>query len=186
MNAREKALLVVSELREALTCIPLGLTEDVCDVLLNADEIFVAGAGRSGLMARAFCMRLMHLGLRSYMVGEVVTPNLRNSGVLVICSGSGETKSLVSMAEKAVSIGAPIVLVTINPESTIGKMANVIVKIEAPSPKAVKEGDIVSIQPMGNLFEQSLLLYLDIVIMVLMDRMNIDKNNMFSRHANLE
>jgi 6-phospho-3-hexuloisomerase len=120
MNAREKALLVVSELREALTRIPLGLTEDVCDVLLNADEIFVAGAGRSGLMAKAFCMRLMHLGLRSFMVGEVVTPNLRNSGVLVICSGSGETKSLVSMAEKAVSIGAPIVLVTINPESTIG------------------------------------------------------------------
>jgi hypothetical protein len=101
MKAREKALLVVSELREALTRIPVGLTEDVCDVLLSADEIFVVGAGRSGLMARAFCMRLMHLGLRSYMVGEVVTPNLRKSGVLVICSGSGETKSLVSMAEKA-------------------------------------------------------------------------------------
>ncbi|PKM64151.1 MAG: 6-phospho-3-hexuloisomerase [Firmicutes bacterium HGW-Firmicutes-20] len=186
MNAREKALLVVSELREALMRIPLGLTEEVCDVLLKADEIFVAGAGRSGLMARAFCMRLMHLGLRSYMVGEVVTPNLRSSGVLVICSGSGETKSLVSMAEKAVSLGAPIVLVTINPDSTVGKLASVIVKIDAPSPKALKEGDIVSIQPMGNLFEQSLLLYLDIVIMVLMDRMNIDKNNMFSRHANLE
>ena len=75
---------------------------------------------------------------------------------------------------------------SINPESTIGKMANVIVKIDAPSPKAVKEGDIVSIQPMGNLFEQSLLLYLDILVMVLMDRMNINKDNMFARHANLE
>ena len=37
MNAREKALLVVSELREALARIPLGLTDEVCDVLLGAE-----------------------------------------------------------------------------------------------------------------------------------------------------
>ena len=28
----------------------------------NADRIFLAGAGRSGLMIRAFAMRLMHIG----------------------------------------------------------------------------------------------------------------------------
>ena len=75
---------------------------------------------------------------------------------------------------------------TINPESTIGKLADVCVRINAPSPKAAKEGDLKSIQPMGNLFEQSLLLYLDICVMLMMDKMNLTGSEMFTRHANLE
>ena len=42
--------------------------------ILTADRIYVAGAGRSGLIARAFAMRLMHIGLESFVVGETVTP----------------------------------------------------------------------------------------------------------------
>lgn len=44
------------------------------DELLSAKRIYVMGAGRSGLIAKAFAMRLMHLGMHSYVVGETITP----------------------------------------------------------------------------------------------------------------
>jgi 6-phospho-3-hexuloisomerase len=90
------------------------------------------------------------------------------------------------MAEKAKSLNAKVALITINPDSTVGVLADVIVRINAPSPKAAKEGDIVSVQPMGNLFEQSLLLFLDISVMMLMDKKSMTAEEMFKLHANLE
>jgi len=186
MNNQQYAQTVVTELNHTLTQIDVKQSEDFVEKLLQSDEIFVAGAGRSGYMARGFCMRLMHMGFKSYMVGDTITPNIKPGDLLVICSGSGETKSLLSMAEKAKSLGVQVALVTINPESTIAKLADSVVRINAPSPKAVKQGDFASIQPMGSLFEQSLLLYLDIVIMLLMDKKGLDSTTMFGRHANLE
>jgi 6-phospho-3-hexuloisomerase len=106
--------------------------------------------------------------------------------LLLICSGSGETQSLVSMANKAKSLGVKLALITINPASTIGTLADIIVRIPAPSPKAAANNDFVSIQPMGNLFEQSLLLFLDMTVMLLMERKGMTSDEMFKRHANLE
>ena len=186
MSLETYAKAVSFELSQALMQIDPKPVENMIEIIKKADEIFVCGAGRSGLMARAFAMRLMHMGQKVYVVGETVTPNIRHSDVLIVCSGSGETKSLVSMAEKAKSLDAKIVLVTINPESTIGKLCDVCVRINAPSPKALKEGDLKSIQPMGNLFEQSLLLFLDILIMMMMDKKGLTGSEMFKLHANLE
>lgn len=186
MNLDYYAKTVPYELNQALAQIDPKSVDDLIGIIENADEIFVCGAGRSGLMAKAFAMRLMHMGRKAYVVGETVTPNIRSTDVLIVCSGSGETKSLVSMAEKARSLNAKVGLVTINPESTIGKLCDVCVRINAPSPKALKEGDLKSVQPMGNLFEQSLLLFLDILIMLMMDKKGLSGAEMFKRHANLE
>lgn len=186
MSLDHYAQAVPHELSQALSQIDPACADQLIDLIENAEEIFVCGAGRSGLMAKAFAMRLMHMGKRVFVVGETVTPNIRQTDVLIVCSGSGETKSLVSMAEKARSLNAKIGLVTINPESTIGKLCDVCVRINAPSPKAVKEGDLKSIQPMGNLFEQSLLLFLDILILLMMDKKGLTGSEMFKRHANLE
>ena len=59
--------------------------------MLAAQRVYVAGAGRSGLIARAFAMRLLHLGFDVYVVGETVTPALQPGDTLVVFSGSGET-----------------------------------------------------------------------------------------------
>ena len=99
MNLHDYANAVTSELNQALNQIDPKSVDMMIEALEGADEIFVCGAGRSGFMARAFTMRLMHMGRKVYLVGETVTPNLRQSDVLVVCSGSGETKSLVSMAQ---------------------------------------------------------------------------------------
>lgn len=186
MNYTEYVTTVTKELDTALQRIPQEQCDNFVTQILAANTIFISGAGRSGFMARGFAMRLMHMGCQSYLVGESVTPNTKKGDILVVCSGSGETKSLISIGEKAKSLDAKVALITINPESTIGKIADTTVQIPCPSPKAVKEGDIISIQPMGSLFEQSLLLFLDISIMCLMEKKRLDSTAMFSRHANLE
>ena len=186
MNNREYAEIVCQELHSTLTAIDPAATEQFAQLLLEAKEIFCAGAGRSGFQIRGFAMRLMHMGRQSYMVGETCTPNIREDGLLVICSGSGTTKSLVNHAMKAKEVGAKIALITINPESTIAKMADVVIEIPAVSPKSDVQGAVKSSQPMGSLFEQSEGIFMDIVIMILMEKLGLDSDTMFGRHANME
>ena len=183
MNNQEYAKRVLNELTHTLTKIDTNSAEVFVELVDAADEVFCAGAGRSGFQIKGFAM---HMGKASYVVGETCTPNIKEDGLLVICSGSGETKSLVNHAMKAKEVGAKVALITINPESTIAKMADVVVEISAPSPKSAKQGDVVSIQPMGSLFEQSEGIFMDISIMMLMERKGMDSDTMFGRHANME
>lgn len=186
MNTTEHAREVLKELDRALTAIAPQDAERLADLILGAERIFLAGAGRSGLAVKAFAMRLMHMGLAAHVVGETVTPGMGAADLLVIGSGSGATGSLVAMAEKARKLKGRLALVTIFPESPIGRLADVVVRIPAPTPKAGGEGEPTSIQPMGSLFEQSLLIFLDIIVLRLMARQEIVSATMFERHANLE
>ena len=94
----------------------------------------------------------------------------------------------VAAATKAKSVGARVALVTIVPDSAIGKLADVIVVVPAPSPKAkaAAKPAVQSAQPMGALFEQTMALLFDAVIVELMRRTGQDSAAMFARHANLE
>ena len=76
--------------------------------------------------------------------------------------------------------------VTIYPASTIGALSETVVVIHAPTSKSDIDTGFRSVQPMGSLFEQSLLLCLDYVILILMDKTQITAEEMFTRHANLE
>lgn len=186
MNTREYSQAVVRELGDTLNKISPESGERLIDGILGAKKIFVAGAGRSGFAARSFAMRLMHLGLETYVVGETITPHMDSEDLLILVTGSGETESLVAMARKADRAGAKVAAVTIRPESSVGQVCDVIVCIPAPTPKAEDADKAHSIQPMGSLFEQSCLLFLDSVILRLMERENITSEQMFARHANLE
>jgi 6-phospho-3-hexuloisomerase len=115
-----------------------------------------------------------------------VTPNIEAGDLLVLGSGSGETLSLRAMAEKARTLAVPIALITASARSAIAKLAEVVVTIPAPTPKAATAEAPLSIQPMGTLFEQCLLLIFDAVVLRLMERKGISARAMFERHANLE
>lgn len=176
---------ILKELHSSAELISDDAAEGLVNGILESKKIFVAGAGRSGFMAKSFAMRMMHMGINAHVIGETVTPGFEKDDILIIGSGSGETKSLVSMAEKAKSIGGTIAAVTIFPESTIGKMADLIVKLPG-SPKDQSEGNYKTIQPMGSLFEQTLLLFYDAVILRFMEKKGLDTNKMYGKHANLE
>lgn len=188
MNTRDYVLSIVTELERTLNQISVDDAEGLVARLLAARHIVVAGAGRTGLAMKGFAMRLMHLGFAAYVVGETVTPKFSADDLLLIGSGSGETGSLLGMAQKAGEVGGGVALVTIFPESSIGRLADLCVRIPAPTPKTVAfpTPGATSIQPMGSLFEQSLFIFLDIVVLKLMEKTGSDSSRMFERHANLE
>ena len=158
------------------------------DRILQADRVFFAGAGRSGLFVRSFAMRCMQMGLTCFCVGDTTTPAIRGGDVLVIGSGSGETAALVQMAKKAKSFGAEVLLVTIFAESSIGKMADRIIRL--PGSTFKNDGECIdvveSVQPGGNVFEQGMFLLFECMSMKLMKRLGVTNDNLFINHANLE
>lgn len=176
---------IVEELRRAVDKISVNEAEQLVNLILNAEKVFVAGAGRSGLMGRAFAMRLMHLGIQAYVVGETVTPGIGPGDLLIIGSGSGETQSLIGMANKAKHIGAAVALVTIHPNSTLGRLS-VTVQLPGSAKDSEDRESTASIQPMASLFEQMLIILFDAVVLRLMDQMGKNAGQMFGRHANLE
>ena len=177
---------IIDELATNAKLVPVDRLEALADAVLGARRIFVAGMGRAGFVARAFALRLMHLGLTVYFVGEPTTPAIGKGDLLVVNSGSGETASLVVNARRAKGFGAKLATTTIHPEASIGSLADVVVPIPGATPKSELADTAGSIQPMGNAFEQMSWLCFDVVIMMLMDRMHKNADEMFALHANLE
>lgn len=176
---------IMNELGRSTPLLDAKEAEALVALVHEADKVFVAGAGRSGLMGRAFAMRLMHAGKEVYVVGETVTPGIGEGDVLVLGSGSGETRSLVAVAEKAKSAGAKVAAVTLAPESMLGRLADLAVKLPG-APKSRSDEGSPTIQPMASLFEQTLLLFYDSVILRLMELTGQTSSRMFGKHANLE
>jgi 6-phospho-3-hexuloisomerase len=177
---------VVAEIAACLRHVPAESLVDALRLVEGASRIFLAGAGRTGLCIRALAMRLMHLGKTTYVVGETTTPGIAAADLLIIGSGSGQTSSLLAMAEKAREKGARLLVFTIDAESPLGRLADHRVVIPAPSPKAAGVAARPSLQPMGTLFEQCLLVLFDSLILGLMQRAGESAPQTFARHANLE
>lgn len=177
---------IVEELGVTLGVVDARELDALRGAIRNAPRIFLAGKGRSGLQARAFAMRLMQLGLTAFAVDDVTTPSLRAGDLLLIASGSGRTSSLVEYSARAKKIGATVVLVTIRPSSPIAESAQVIMCIPAPSPKLELSNAVSSVLPMGSLFEQTLGLVFEILIVQLMSELKVNAAQMYERHSNLE
>jgi len=186
MNYYEIATTIADELKYNLKQIDDSQIENVINQILKVNRIFFAGAGRSGLMIKTFAMRLMHMGLNCYVVSEIVTPSIQENDLLIIASGSGETASLVSMANKAKKIGANVCLFTIHNDSTIGKLTDNYVVIPGVTFKSNKDDTTSSIQPMGSLFEQSLFFVFESLVIMLMNKLDKKNEDMIGLHANLE
>jgi 6-phospho-3-hexuloisomerase len=171
-------------------------TEAFLKEILRAERIYVMGAGRSGLVAKAFAMRLMHLGFTTFVVGETITPAMHPNDLLVIFSGSGRTRAIADIAEIGKEIGGRIALITANHESRIGKMADVVVIMESQRDKIRDEtaefevrqmtGEHRSFAPLGTLFETAAMIFTDACISRLMEISRIDEKQLQDRHANIE
>jgi len=186
MDTREICAKITEELGRVLASVDPGETEAMVRLIQGADRVFVSAAGRSRLMASAFAMRLMQIGFRVYVAGEIVTPAIRPGDLLVIGSGSGNTKCLINHAQTAKSLGIPVCLVTTNRGSSIAALADQVVVIPTTTEKTANSGEQpVSLQLGGNTFEQSLLILLDAMVIRLTEDMEPGLSVM-ARHANLE
>lgn len=171
---------------------------DFVDTLISAYKnrkiIGVVGAGRSGLVAKSFAMRLMHLGFNVFVIGETITPSLKNDDVLLAVSGSGETTFTVSAASVARRIGARVISITSYPNSKLGELSDVKVIVPGRVTKA-RDDDYFSRQllgiheplaPLGTLFELSASIILDAIVVELMEALNIREKDMIEKHATIE
>jgi 6-phospho-3-hexuloisomerase len=188
--------LMASKIRTIANSISDDDVGKFLDEILKAKRIYVMGAGRSGLVAKAFAMRLMHLGFQAFVVGETITPALNTGDAMVIFSGSGRTKTVADIAETGKEIGAHICLITSNADSRIGKIANCIVIIEHHRDDVDDDaaefeirqmmGDHKSFAPLGTLFETASMIFADAVISRLMEITKTDETALKNRHVNLE
>lgn len=195
-RVQEMMLLMASKIRSIANLLSDQDIEKFISELLAAKRIYVMGAGRSGLVAKAFAMRLMHLGLQAYVVGETITPALSPGDVIVVFSGSGRTKTIADIAETGKEIGAHICLITSNAESRIGKIADSIVIIEHHRDDVHDDaaefeirqmmGEHKSFAPLGTLFETVSMIFGDAVISRLMEITKTDESALKNRHANIE
>jgi len=162
---------------------------DMLSVLLTAKEkghgVFVVGAGRSGLMGRAFAMRLMHMGFKVYVISETVTPAVQSGDVLVAISGSGNTKYVVEVARKCKRVGASIIALTSKNGSDLKELQVLNVVLPAKC-KEDNSCGFDSKTPMGTAFEILALVFLDSVIMQLIELTGVTEDEMKARHANTE
>ncbi|MFB5760076.1 6-phospho-3-hexuloisomerase [Paenibacillus medicaginis] len=176
---------IIKELERAPEAVSSEEADRLASAIMEAGQIFMAGAGRSGFMVKSIAMRLMHIGLNSHVVGETVTPGIGRGDLLLIGSGSGETRSLAAMADKAKSLGASVALLTTAPQSYIASVADIVVPLPG-SQKDPANAQYTTIQPMGSLFEQSLLLFGDAVVLKIMEITKQTTVSMYGKHANLE
>ena len=186
MEVKSTAAKAAKELAAALENIQEESINKLVEVVISAKRIYVAGAGRSLLMLRAVAMRLMHLGFDVYVTGDTTTPAFEEGDLMIIASGSGETSGLVNIANKVKNYRGSLAVLTIRGESTLGKMADVCVVIPAFTDKVDDPTLKRPILPGGSMFEQSVLLLGDTIVLPLAEKMNIPTDRFFSRHANLE
>ncbi len=165
------------------------------DIIIESKNIFVTGAGRSGLAAKAFAMRLMHLGLSAYVVGETISPAIYEDDCIIAISGSGETNTIVSAARIAKNRGSKVLALTSYPESTLGQMADSYILVKGRTKKEVDDenymkrqihGNYTSLTPLGTAFELTTLVFLDAIVSELMEKMQQTESDLKARHTVLE
>jgi 6-phospho-3-hexuloisomerase len=168
--------LVLSEIADAAAGVDPEQVETLMEAALSAQAVFVAGEGRSGLVARCLAMRLMHLGLEAHVVGETVTPAFSAEDLLMVFSGSGETAVARAIARGAKERGGKVMAITASAGSPLGGLADEALVI--PLRRSAQFG--------GSLFEQTALVVCDAVTLMLQQRLGQGEADMESRHATLE
>lgn len=178
---------VATEISTVMSNVNASEAVDLSARLRAAKRIFVYGEGRSGLMGKAFAMRLMHGGFTVYVIGETITPSIEADDLLIAISGSGSTGAILQFAGKAKEAGADVFLVTTNSESKIAELCSGVLIIPAAT-KYRRESEPSTIQPLGNQFDQSVHLVLDAIIIHSLQEAGQQSSHeeMKNRHANLE
>ncbi|KXS44045.1 MAG: hexulose-6-phosphate isomerase [Methanolobus sp. T82-4] len=192
-HLKSSILLMAVHLEKLAGEIDNDSIKEMLTEVLEARCIFVLGAGRSGLVGRAFAMRLMHLGLSSHVVGETTTPAVSNEDVIIAISGSGQTRSVADLGKVAKDIGAKVVAITSNKESKLGDLADVVVELPGRTKEDIggylerhMRGEYTYLTPLGTSFETSASVFLDAVIAELIYITGASEADLKSRHTNIE
>ncbi|MFA5861288.1 MAG: SIS domain-containing protein, partial [Candidatus Thermoplasmatota archaeon] len=178
---REAAHYILNQVRATVDNVDDGEVTRFIDLMRGAKSVIVFGRGRSGFVGRGFVVRLTHLGIPAYFVGETVSPPVHGDDVVVLLSGSGETFSVVVTGQTAKKLGSKIVSITGNGSSQLAKMGDLTILLRTPTGERQR-----ALAPLGTLFEIASAVFLDGVVAELMRVKDATEESMRSRHATLE
>ncbi|MFZ1382192.1 MAG: SIS domain-containing protein [Scrofimicrobium sp.] len=177
ISAKSFATSNAQEVRLAVDAVDPTELGTLADLIQSASRVFFTGAGRSGLMAKAIAMRLMHTGLTSYAVGEIATPAIGPGDLLVAITARG-SGSVRNQLEKARSAGSMTALVTVEPDPLVEAESSATVHIPVRL-------EVPTVQHAGSLFEQTSLVIGDAVARLVQERLSVPTEQLNARHANL-
>jgi 6-phospho-3-hexuloisomerase len=189
---------IVSCIEQSIDDLDMDSVETFIGLLLRAKDkkVFIVGMGRSGFVGRAFALRLMNLGFNVYFLGETITPAAGKGDMLIAISGTGSTKMVLTASSAAKDIDATVVAITSFPKSPLGKMADQTVLIKGRTKEgSPREEDYLARQiigerepltPLGSIFENNCMVFLDSLVVELMQRLGQHEADLKRRHATIE
>ncbi|NQT26249.1 SIS domain-containing protein [candidate division KSB1 bacterium] len=175
--------IVLKEHRVVLSDVKDAEVEKLLDAIADANRIIVFGIGRMKCAARAFVMRLMHMGLDAHIVFDTTCPSIGEGDLLIVnaaCTTIGFT--VMKLAKKT---GAKIVAITADANSKAAPLCDFTVSLRGQV-HGGRDCEIPSEQPMAALFEQTIFVFEDIIIQLLMKKLNVTKEQMAARHINVD
>ena len=110
---------------------------------------------------------------------DTTTPAIRAGDLLVVCTRSGKSPILHHAVDLARREKARVAAIVGSEDNEVARRADLVLRL----PLEAAGGQ--SPQPMGSLFEQALLLYLDGVVLRLMDALGKTPEDMERIHSNL-
>lgn len=176
---------ILEELTTTMSTLDSDRLETLTYQIAGKSKVFCCGLGRSGLVMKALAMRLKQMGMDSVVVGETTAPAFGEGDSLIVCTASGASPILKYYTGLAKENGGKVYVITGEQNSSIAELANELLLIPAPN-KDDPKNEILSIQPMGTLFEQSAALLCDALILHLMRHTGITGDDMRKSHANIE
>ncbi len=187
--------LIIENLKEVIDKLDKEAIKAMLQKTIDGNRVFVMGAGRSGLVAKAFAMRLMQLGFRVYVVGETTTPAVLPSDVVIAISRSGETRTIIDLGKAAKDIGSTLLSITSKKDSTLGKISDIALIIPSKMKNDYDEANYLerhmhsnykNIFPLGTSFEITALVFLDSVISQLIMLTGTSEAELKLRYTNIE
>jgi 6-phospho-3-hexuloisomerase len=186
MNSTQNVKKILAEINSVLKKVNNKEADQFINLLLKTSTIIVCGAGRSGFIASTFAMRLTQLDLNAHTQKEIDTSIIGKDTLVVICSGTGETKSVYEFTNLAKNMHANLFLITSadGEKSSIASLTNNMLILQSPS-KTKENNQLISFQPLGSLYEQSLFIFFEGLIPSLMEKMQQTEKDMKKRYINL-
>lgn len=176
---------IVTEIESVLGKVNPSEIDRLVEEILKAEKVFIFAVGRVFLSLQCFGKRLGHFQVDCQIVGSVNEKPISKKDLLLIASGSGESKLPVQVARIAKNKGATVGLITSAVKSPLKETADFCVHLPAPT-KNDKLTGVKSIQSMSTLFDQTLHIFGDMVAILIQERKGLKNSDLWKYHANLE
>ena len=182
---QKNARRITAEIGETLEQIDSAEVERLIGELMGACRVYIFAVGRVLMSLQCLGKRLNHLGIDCQVVGSMDEKRIGPDDLMLIASGSGESKLPAEIARIAKNNGARLALITSASESTIKSRSDVVVHLPCPTKNEPNRG-VKSIQLMSTVFDQALHVLGDVMALDIQQRKHLSSDEVWQRHANLE